>query len=841
MFYDLKKSNIFQALIVSKLLPFGLIKTFAKLFFAIFLILLAVFAFGFYGRETSITSLTKTLGTTLTSFSIAVLLWQTNLLFEKKLKNPLPDTPLDRLTPESKVNLADWFDFQTSLVLDKAQSLAWSRKTPVNDDFILFALLASKQPLVCFVFTRLIVNLDQIRGVIRDNLRKSFPGQEKDLSGFWAIVLESAKNSKNQKITLGNLFVGLAKYNSFLKEILVQADIKAEDIENLCWWWENSEKKQEQKKKFWEYENLIRKGSLGKQWSAGYTLTLDQFAVDWTEFVRKRGFEEIVGHEKEIEQIERSLAKSEFNNVLLVGDPGSGRGAILQALTQKIFFGQSLEELNYKRVVELDLVSLASRSQTPEQASQILEQIFQEILAARNIILVIQDFHNFIAQAQRPGTINISGIISNYLQDPRFKFIAVTNFADFHKTVEPNSLNQFFSKVEISPISVQETIKLCQLFVPGWEMKYKKFISYPAVKNLVVKADRFLPALPFPKKATDLMEEVLVSLRQTKQNVLLPKDIDKIVSEKTEIPVGQLSLEEKQTLLNLETILHERIINQEEAVKEVSSALRRARADITVRKGPMGAFLFLGPTGVGKTETAKALAAVYFGSEDRIVRLDLSEYQNPQDLKRLIGSIDEQSFFADQVREKPFTLVLLDEIEKAHPNILNLFLQVLDEGFMTDGLGRKLSFTNTIIIATSNAGYQVILDALAKNMEMPAIKEQLLDFIFNQGIFRPEFINRFDAVVVFKSLTKENLLGIANLLLAKLKKNLAEKGIELLITDALKEKVANLGYDPVFGARKMRRVIQDKVENAIASALLSGQTHRGSKIEITGDFELIVS
>ena len=338
------------------------------------------------------------------------------------------------------------------------------------------------------------------------------------------------------------------------------------------------------------------------------------------------------------------------------------------------------------------------------------------------------------------------------------------------------------------------------------------------------------------------MEEVLVSLSQSKEEILLPKDVSKIISEKTDIPVGQLSLQEKQTLLNLENLIHERIINQEEAVKEVSSALRRAKSEITVRKGPMGTFLFLGPTGVGKTETAKALAAIYFGDEERIIRLDLSEYQNPQDLKRLIGSVDEQSFFVSQVRETPFALVLLDEIEKAHPNILNLFLRILDEGFMTDGFNRKISFTNTIIIATSNAGYQVILESLAKKLEMPKIKARLLNNIFEQGIFRPEFINRFDAVVVFKSLSKENLLGIADLLMKKLKKNLMEKGVDLVITDALKEKIVELGYDPIFGAREMRRVIQDKVENLLAPALLSGKLKRGNKVEIKlPEFELKIN
>jgi ATP-dependent Clp protease ATP-binding subunit ClpC len=246
----------------------------------------------------------------------------------------------------------------------------------------------------------------------------------------------------------------------------------------------------------------------------------------------------------------------------------------------------------------------------------------------------------------------------------------------------------------------------------------------------------------------------------------------------------------------------------------------------------MGNFLFLGPTGVGKTETSKALAEIYFGSEEKTIRLDMSEFQNLEDIPRLIGSPGQEGLLTTKVRENPFSLILLDEIEKAHPNILNLFLQVLDEGHVTDGMGRKIDFRNTIIIATSNAGYKIILKALKEGKKMKEIKEELLDHLFQKGIFRPEFINRFDAVVVFRSLTKQNLLAISQLMLSKIKKNLAQKNIEFVITDELKEKIVELGYNITFGARNMKRVIQDKVENSLAEALLRGEIKKGDKIAI---------
>ena len=298
---------------------------------------------------------------------------------------------------------------------------------------------------------------------------------------------------------------------------------------------------------------------------------------------------------------------------------------------------------------------------------------------------------------------------------------------------------------------------------------------------------------------------------------------------------------EKEILLNLEALIHQRIINQAEAVKEVSTALRRARSEVNVRKGPMGTFLFLGPTGVGKTETSKALAQIYFGSEASMVRLDMSEFQDVKDIARLIGSPGEEGLLTTQIVEKPFSLILLDEIEKAHPNVLNLFLQVLDEGRLTDGLGRKVDFKSAIIIATSSAGYQVILQALKEKTAWSQVKQKLLDYVFEQAIFRPEFINRFDAVVVFGPLSQENLLDIVGLMLGSLQKNLKEKGIELEVTLALKEKLVELGFDPTFGARQIKRTIQDKVENALASALLSGTLKRGDKVEINPqEFTLVI-
>jgi ATP-dependent Clp protease ATP-binding subunit ClpC len=470
----------------------------------------------------------------------------------------------------------------------------------------------------------------------------------------------------------------------------------------------------------------------------------------------------------------------------------------------------------------------------PEDVEATLDTIFQEVVSAGNIILIINEFHNFIGVKPGPGMIDISGVISSYLHLPQFQVVAITSYTGLHTNIEQNtSILNLLEKVEVVEVSEKETTLILENFSLQLESKYKIFVSYQALREIVSLSKRYLTNLPFPKKALDLLDEVMIHTKKTvKDKVVMPSHVAAIVSQKTQVPVGEVDIKEKEKLLDLENLIHQRIINQEEAVREVSTALRRARAEVQVKSAPMGTFLFLGPTGVGKTETAKALSHIYFGSENKMIRLDMSEFQSVEDISRLIGSSKEKGLLTTAVREDPFSLVLLDELEKAHPNVLNLFLQVLDEGFLTDGLGRKINFKNTIIIATSNAGYQLILQALKDQTDWLQLKQKMLDYLFKAGTFRPEFINRFDATVVFKPLSKENLLDISSLILGKIKKGLKQKGIEFEITDSLKEKVVELSYNPAFGAREMKRVVQDKIENELASALLSNKLKRGNKVKI---------
>jgi len=755
-----------------------------------------------------------------------------------KLKNPKLKVSLKEAASSPQgFNLAEFLSFDAAKAIRETIGFCRRKKLPrIPSEAILYFSLAA-WPESNFIFYRALLDSKSLKKELKnylDNLKGE--GFEEVFSeDSQKVILEATgialKNGGNN-IGIGDIIIAQSKINPSFKKYLVNANLKTADIENLTWWLKSIKERIAERKRFWERKNLIKRGSLAKAWSSGYTVTLDRFGIDYSEVVKKSGFPEEIGHLEEIKAVERILAGTGFNNCLLIGEPGVGKKSMILGLAQRSVLGESLPEVNFKRVIQLDLSFLAAQTETVAEAETILDDIFKEATTAGNIILVIDEFHNFIGGKERPGVVDISGIISPYLNLPQFQIVGITTFAGLHKYIEQNSsLLSFFEKVEVDEIPVKETLMILENMVFGLERKYKKFISFPALREIVSLADKYFP-IPFPKSAMDLLDEVMVHVSSLPDKIIMPKHVATVVSGKTEIPVGEVEDKERVILLNLEDLLHERIINQEEAVREISTALRRARAQVTVRKGPMGAFLFLGPTGVGKTETAKALAQVYFGSEERMVRLDMSEFQAVADIPRLLGSPGEEGLLTTQIRENPFSLLLLDEIEKAHPNILNLFLRVLDEGFVTDGLGRKVDFKNCIIIATSNAGYQVILKAIEEKKEWIGVKREMLDYLFEEGVFRPEFINRFDAMVVFHPLSKDNLLGIAELLLQKLKRNLEEKNIEFVITLPLKEKIVELGYNPMFGAREMRRVIQDNVENVFASAILSGALDRGDRVEI---------
>jgi ATP-dependent Clp protease ATP-binding subunit ClpA len=735
---------------------------------------------------------------------------------------------------ENNWNLAQFFNFNTTKYVLKSL-----RKNPnPSPSIILHGFLDEKNPKIVFIFSRLLVDLKLLKTEVQKTMNG---GGADDLEKIIVEAGNIALKRGGNIIKEGDVISALSEVEPTLKQILIDSELQPQDIENISWWIESTNEKIKKSKRSFSLENLLKHGSIGRDWAYGYTVTLDKFSIDWTSIIESRGAEEIIGHEAEVKIAENVISRKNSKNLLIIGDPGTGRKILIHHLIKKSIRGELPKQANDKRFLQLDLIALSSRVDSFEKGERIIGECFSEAQRAGNIVLILNDFHDFLGGKKKAGITDISSILMPFLSNPKFQMICISNYDGLHKYIEKKpELLRYFEKIEIKELSPDETTLILENKVFGLEHEYNKFISYSSLKEIVHLAGKYIP-YSFPQKAISLLEDAFAfSNKYDTGRIILPEHIDRIITEKTQIPVGRVKSKEKETLLNMENILKKRIVSQEEAIKEISSALRRARSGVQNRKGPMGTFLFMGPTGVGKTETAKALAFAYFGSEDRMIRLDMSEFQRLDDIPRLIGSETQEGILTTKVKEDPFSLVLLDEIEKAHPDILNLFLQVLDEGYLNDSVGNKISFANTIIIATSNAGYQVIIDAIKTNKEMNEVKEEILEYVFKNAIFRPEFVNRFDGVITFKALTKEDLVKIAHLQLEKIKKTLLERHIEFTITTELKERIVELSYNPVFGAREIKRKIQDKVENSIAKALLGDTLKNGDKIQINPNtFEVI--
>ncbi|HOK35081.1 MAG TPA: ATP-dependent Clp protease ATP-binding subunit [Candidatus Pacearchaeota archaeon] len=808
--FDPQTAPIFKAVKLSKIFSLKLVRFFEVVFFLLFLFsLINIYSPIPFNFKLPLNLLYF-------SFFFWGIFFLYRCFFNQKLKNP------EIKNPE---NLAEFLDFEAAKAVDFAL---------LNEgDFTLLLLLyLLSSDKLGFIPKRLLLDQEKIKNELKEKIigtRKDLREVEETLS----LILRKTW----RKITIFDLLPALIETEPLLREFLESRHLSKDDVKEVCLWQKRILSEEERKKRFWEKENLLRKGALFEDWTAGYTINLDDFSTDLTRRERNNLLSETFLHKKEIERLENALIKTERNCALLVGDVGVGRTEIIKNFVRKINQGESFPSLNYQRVLEIDMPLLISTGKRGGDINGILKLIFEEAVAAGNVILVIKDIHNFInreVNVESADNVDISFVLSQYISFPSFRLIGTTTYEGFHKIVQqvPEIQSQF-EKIEIKSPTKKETLLILEDEVLKIEEEAKVFFPFQSIKEIIDLSDRYIQTVPFPKKAVDLLEEVVIyALRVKGTQEITPDVVEALISEKTEIPVEKVAQKEKEVLLNLEDLIHQRLIDQEEAVSEVANALRRARADIQERKKTIGNFLFLGPTGVGKTETAKCLAKVYFGSEKKMIRLDMSEYQTLDSIDRLIGTPTEPGYFTTKVREDPFSLILLDEIEKAHPNILNLFLQVFDEGNLTDGAGRSVDFKNTIIIATSNAGAELIWEAVKEGKNLEEYKEEFIDELLKEGIFKPEFLNRFDAVIIYKPLSKENLEKVAEVMLEDLKKGLFEKNIKFLPSKDLIQKIVELGFNPQFGAREMRRVIQNKIENNIAKAILAGEIKEGNEIEV---------
>lgn len=645
----------------------------------------------------------------------------------------------------------------------------------------------------------------------------------------------------------------------------------------------------------------------GEQEDKSNTETLDKFSRNLTDMAKQNKFDPIVGRDNEIERIIQILSRRTKNNPCLVGDPGVGKTAIVEGLAQKIADGSIPDTLKKKKIVSLDLSAMVAGSKYRGEFEERMKKALDEVRADGNIILFVDEIHTIIGAGAAEGAIDASNILKPSLARGEIQLIGATTLEEYRKHIEKDAaFERRFQPVRVEEPEEKVAVEMLRALKDKYEMHHKVTISDEALESAVKLSSRYVADRFLPDKAIDLIDEAAsrlrlraytapvsvtelekklaemekekeesikteefekaaeikkqqgalrVQLKEAKQEwetahggsdqIVTKEDVAEVVSRWTGIPVQSLREEESQRLLRLEDTLHKRVIGQQEAVKAMAKAVRRGRVGLKDPNRPIGSFLFLGPTGVGKTELSKALAEALFGDENAMIRIDMSEYMEKHSVSRMVGSppgyvgYEEGGQLSEKVRRNPYSVILFDEIEKASPEVFNVLLQVLDDGHITDGQGRKVDFKNTVIIMTSNAGARSIVapkrlgftSAETPEQSYELMKKSVMDEVKN--VFKPEFLNRIDDMIVFHALEKEDILEIVKLMTDMLAKRVQENmGISVSFTDKALEKIAEEGFDKAYGARPLRRAIQSRIEDAFAEEYLQGNFKAGEKVSV---------
>ena len=703
----------------------------------------------------------------------------------------------------------------------------------------LFAELV-QLPISSEIFKRaniLITEENLSNGGIDSDTLPSYPANSIRSLALYALneaLLTSSKEIKPEHILLSlfNVFPSLKKYlltqNSsidILREIVRYQSSQIERTQSLS--------------SFNPNIPYYRKGGIGRDWIYGYTFILSKFSKDINEYVAK--YDDIfgVGHEDEIENLVSVLGKVSNRNALLIGEPGVGKSSLILGIAQMINSGNVPEQLKDKKIVQLDINGLIALSSKDKGAEELIAKAMHELENAGNTILYIDEMQELIpAKAQDSGH-SLSGILLPYILNSKFPIVGTVNHADYKKYFySSESLRQSFTNIEVSEISAEDALIILETKIAKLEKTFGIYITLPALISSVELAQRYIIERNLPSSAVQLLESSCSWAQNSGVKILTGEHVSKVLSNQKGISISGVNTEESTKLIKLESNIKKRVIGQDEAVEAIVESLKRAHTDIRNPNKPIGVFLFMGPTGVGKTYLAKVVAEEYFGGDDDMIRIDMSEYQDISSIDKFLGETSKENILGqtsisliDRIKLNPYTVVLFDEIEKAHPQILNLFLQIFDEGRLTSNLGEVVDFTNTIIVCTSNIGSSILLESLMdKNTTWEEAKDRAL-IELRQSI-RPELLNRFDKILVFHPHDIDHLSNISDILLQELSGRLREKSITLTWNPLIPQLIASKANKPGLGARPIKRYIQDNIEGNIAKEMIEGGVIPGEEIEI---------
>lgn len=643
--------------------------------------------------------------------------------------------------------------------------------------------------------------------------------------------------SKGTDVTVASVATDVYRADKTFAEYLFAHGVTEDDFIGAAGWAMSELRYRAKRRRWWSRERLLATRGIGEGWSYGETFRLDRYGrqVQADGFLSHSGEDSY--HADALRSLEAILYRSEEADAIVVSDDEGAREMLLRVLAERIVEQKVLGPLSRKRIYLIDSNRFIGIHGSKQQFEVEFQKLMGEATRAGHVIVAFDHFMSFAKSAETIG-VDLVSLLLPYLSSSNIQVVLLAGVNEYNREMQPHpALSQHFEVVKLKEGNKQGLVKFLEQEVLGYEAGSGVWFTYQAVTTIAESSVRYFTGSTLGDKVRDLLVEIVPRVKQEGDVIVTKDHVLALIEAKTGIPTGKVSGTEKDKLLNLEDILHKRVIGQNEAINAISKALRRARSGLTNPKRPLGSFLFLGPTGVGKTETTKALAEAFFGSEREIMRLDMSEYGEVGAVRKLIGSFEsgEPGVLATMLREKQYGVLLLDELEKANASVHNLLLQVLDEGEFSDMHGNKVNARNLIVIATSNAGARLIFEAVSKGHDPSQDRETIVNEIIHSGVFKPEFINRFDGVIIFQPLKRTEIKQIANIMVSNLAERIQRRGVRLEATEDLLEYLADVGYDPQFGARPMNRAIQDNIEELIARELLSGSLAQGSTIKLRRD------